>query len=266
MIGKAGDVTQTVGQSSVGENILGQGRGRGRGRGRGDNVSLTTGGGHANQNTPQARVYALTREEAPTDPGVISGKISICDLDFHVLIDPGSTHSFMSLETASQVNIKNELLGYDLCVLMPAGGKIIVDKVCRACPVVVSSVMLPADLILMDFKEFDIILGMDWLAKHHAILDCYTKEMVIQSLEHPKVTFVGERKSIPTCLILAVQAFRLIKEGCDAFLACVVDTNITTPKLEDIAIVREFPDIFLMICLDCHHIDKLILLLRPCQE
>ena len=69
--------------------------------------------------------------------------------------------------------------------------------------------------------------------------------MVIESPKQPKIIFVGECKSNPTCLILAAQTFQLIKECCDAFMAYVVDTNITTLKLEYIPIVREFPDVFL---------------------
>ena len=34
-----------------------------------------------------------------------------------------------------------------------------------------------ADLIVLDIHDFDIILGMDWLAKHHATVDCYRKEV-----------------------------------------------------------------------------------------
>ena len=37
-----------------------------------------------------------------------------------------------------------------------------------------------ADLIALPFREFDLILGMDWLSKHKAILDCEKKTVVLR--------------------------------------------------------------------------------------
>ena len=39
--------------------------------------------------------------------------------------------------------------------------------------------MLRADLISIEMKDFDVILGMDFLGEHNAVIDCY----------HHKVTF-----------------------------------------------------------------------------
>ena len=33
------------------------------------------------------------------------------------------------------------------------------------------------ELILLDIHDFDVILGMDWLSRHHATVDCYRKEV-----------------------------------------------------------------------------------------
>ena len=41
-----------------------------------------------------------------------------------------------------------------------------------------------------------------------------------------------------------MQAKRLLRQGCEAYLAHVVDTKKETPTLDEIPIVREFPDIF----------------------
>ena len=34
---------------------------------------------------------------------------------------------------------------------------------------------LLADLVLLDVMDFDVILGMDWLSQHYAIVDCQRK-------------------------------------------------------------------------------------------
>ena len=29
------------------------------------------------------------------------------------------------------------------------------------------------DLVALDMRDFDVVLGMDWLSRHRATLDCY---------------------------------------------------------------------------------------------
>ncbi|KAL0451823.1 UNVERIFIED_CONTAM: Transposon Ty3-G Gag-Pol polyprotein [Sesamum latifolium] len=96
----------------------------------------------------------------------------------------------------------------------------------------------------MDLKEFDVILGMDWLAQHRAVVDCYKKEVMIESSGESRVVFVGDRQVVPVCVISAVEARRLMLEGCEAYLAHVIDTKKVNPTLEEIPVVRDFPEVF----------------------
>ncbi|KAL0439631.1 UNVERIFIED_CONTAM: hypothetical protein Slati_2446100 [Sesamum latifolium] len=236
---------QTSGSSSVGENLQRANTSRGRGRGgRGSGNISTTSTWQSSQPQPQARVYAITKEQAPTAPEVITSSFSICSSNAHVLIDPGSTCSFMSHDFASRVHASIEPLGHDLYVSMPAGGVILVNRVVRSCPVVVEGDTLYADLVVINLREFDVILGMDWLASNHAVVDCQTKEVAVEINGQMKTVIVGERKVIPNYLISAVTAFNLIKEGCQAYLASVHDTTKVSPGVLEVPVVREIPDVF----------------------
>ena len=119
-----------------------------------------------------------------------------------------------------------------------------VNSIYRDCVIQVEIVRLHADLILMPFRDFDIILGMDWLTRHHAIVNCFTKEFVFELGDQQKIVFHGERKIIPTCLISVVHASRLIRSGCQAYLAHVIDISISEVKLPNVPIIREFLDVF----------------------
>ncbi|KAL2226471.1 UNVERIFIED_CONTAM: Retrovirus-related Pol polyprotein from transposon, partial [Sesamum indicum] len=118
------------------------------------------------------------------------------------------------------------------------------NTVLRSCPIVVEGVTLYADLVVIDLREFDVILGMDWLATNHALVDCQIKEVMVEVNGQMKTVIVGERKVIPNCLISAVTAFNLIKEGREAYLTSVHDTMKVSPGVLDVPVVREFPDIF----------------------
>ncbi|KAL0378458.1 UNVERIFIED_CONTAM: hypothetical protein Sradi_3151300 [Sesamum radiatum] len=157
-------------QSSIGSSGRGAERGRGRGRGRGTgnrDGDHTIGGGirgsgaQVNQGQTQARIYNMTREEAPASNDVISGTILLFDVEAYVLIDPGSTHSYISSELTSKIPGENSPLGYNLMVYLPMGGGVVVNSVRKGSLVRIGDVTFPVDLVVMDLKEFDVIL--EWI-------------------------------------------------------------------------------------------------------
>ena len=99
--------------------------------------------------------------------------------------------------------------------------------------------------MVINLEEFDVILGMNCLSKHHAVVNCYTKEVTIETSGKEKLVLVGERKTIPTCLISATMAFQLIREGGKAFLVNIVDRSKVNPRVMCVAVVKEFSDVFL---------------------
>ncbi|RVX05086.1 RNA-directed DNA polymerase-like [Vitis vinifera] len=84
---------------------------------------------------------------------------------------------------------------------------------------------------------------MDWLASYHASVDCFEKRVTFSILGQPKFSFEGKHVDRPLCMISALRASSLLKKGCQGFLASVV-SNESDLKLEDIPIVREYPDVF----------------------
>ena len=96
----------------MGENVQQFSGSRGRGRGgRGGGSIATPSSRPSNQSQPQARVYAVTRQEAPSALEIITGMFPVCDSDARVLIDPRSTCSFISYDFALHVLGKIESLG-----------------------------------------------------------------------------------------------------------------------------------------------------------
>ena len=120
---------------------------------------------------------------------MIRGKISLFDLDIYALIDLGATHSFIASTTASRLPITPGVLGTDLTVSTPLGDCIIVHTVYRDCPLQINRVDFPTNLIVFPMLELDVILGMDWLARHRAIVNCYTREVVFELPGSEKVVF-----------------------------------------------------------------------------
>ena len=97
---------------------------------------------------------------------------------------------------------------------------------------------------MLGIHDFDIVLGMDWLSKHRATLDCYKKEVRLVRLEEPGVIFRGIRREIAPSLINAMTASKILLKDCQGYLAFVVDRRQEGTRLEDIPIVKEFPYVF----------------------
>ena len=85
---------------------------------------------------------------------------------------------------------------------------------------------LAANLIHLEIVNFDVILGMDFFGIYRAMVDCFRKVVTFQSLGMPEFEFVGERNVLPSCLISALAAERLMKKGCHAFLGYVRDSKL----------------------------------------
>ncbi|KAK4395969.1 hypothetical protein Sango_1751200 [Sesamum angolense] len=66
----------------------------------------------------------------------------------------------------------------------------------------------------------------------------------MRGLEHKSHSIRRERHVAPVCVISAMEIRRLILEGCEAYLAYVIDIENVNPTLEEIPIVRDFPKVF----------------------
>ena len=100
------------------------------------------------------------------------------------------------------------------------------------------------DLIALQFREFDFILGMDWLYKHRAIIDCDKKKVVLRCSDQSEVIVHRVRSSLMSNVISAMQARQLLRKGCEAFLALVRDSKKGQIELENILVVKDFLDVF----------------------
>ena len=85
---------------------------------------------------------------------------------------------------------------------------------------------------------------MDWLFKHQDIVHCGQKTIVLRCSDQTGVIVQGIGPSVMSNVISAMQTMRFMKEGCDAFLALVLDSKRSQIELENILVVKDFPDVF----------------------
>ena len=120
--------------------------------------------------TAPARAYAMKARGDQNPPELLTGIVSLFDIEMHALIDPGSTHSYVWIDHVFDKIPAVEQLAYDMHKTSPLGHSISVNSVYRNCPIVIQAKEFLADLIPLPFQEFDLIMRMDWLSKHRATL------------------------------------------------------------------------------------------------
>ncbi|XP_074346902.1 uncharacterized protein LOC141685712 [Apium graveolens] len=92
------------------------------------------------------------------------------------------------------------------------------------------------NLVPFQSVEFDVILGMDWLTSFSAQIDCKDKTVVLSTPQGKKVTFKGQKQT--QTFLTSMQAKKLIRKGCEAYLAYVVDKGREVLNSEEIPVTK----------------------------
>ncbi|GKF33225.1 putative reverse transcriptase domain-containing protein, partial [Tanacetum coccineum] len=110
--------------------------------------------------------------------------------------------------------------------------------------------------VITELGSFDVIIGMDWLAKYHAVIVCDEK-LVRIPFGNKTLIVRGNgsnrgnetRLNIISCTKMCTKTQKYMLKGCHVFLAHVT-TKETEDKseekqLEDVPIIQDFPEVFL---------------------
>ncbi|GMJ08284.1 hypothetical protein HRI_004497600 [Hibiscus trionum] len=215
---------------------------RGRGRGRGNFQRREEGGrgvAHVVAIQPegggQARVYA--QREGRNDADVIAGTFTLQSLSLLSLIDSGSTHSYILREHAELLGLPVESLDVGVRVTSSFGETVVTRKLFRRCPLVVQDHVFHVDLMELPFYGFDVILGMDWLAEHRAVVDCENKRVSLKLADDYEVVVVGENVKFLANVVSSLEASRMLRQGCEAYLAFVMNPSSKELRVQHIRIV-----------------------------
>ena len=120
---------------------------------------------------------------------------------------------------ASYANILASPLPGEWQVSVPSSNTFLLEWVFQGCSVLIDGFGLAADLIPLELIGFDVILGMDFLSNHRALVDCFRKVVTFRSCGLPEFEFQGECNILPSCLISVLKAEKLLSKECQAFLS-----------------------------------------------
>ena len=191
------------------------------------------------------KVYTLDQQEVPEPSEVMEGMIPVFHRLANILINPGATHSFVNPTFMCGTDVKVERLPYDLEVKTPTGNQsLLANEVYRSCDIWGGERKLIVDLISLAIKGYDVIIGMDWLVRYHAQVDCRTK-VVEFSLSGEATLKLDVRGILASfALISRIRVSKLLSNGARGYLTFLVNTPGEKVKLEDMPVINEYPNVF----------------------
>ncbi|KAA3477745.1 reverse transcriptase [Gossypium australe] len=160
-----------------------------------------------------ARAYAIRAREEASSLYVITSTFTLYDTSVIAMIDPGSTHSYICINLVSSNTLPVESTEFVIKVSNPLGKSVLVDKVCKNCPLMFRDICFPTDMMLFPFDEFDIILGMDWLTLHDAVVNCKRKTFDLRCPNDEIVQVESNDLNGLPAVISVLKAKKYMKKG-----------------------------------------------------
>ncbi|GJX33244.1 putative reverse transcriptase domain-containing protein [Tanacetum coccineum] len=203
-----------------------------------------------NANAP-AKVYVVGHAGTNPDSNVVTGTFLLNNRYASILFDTGADRSFVSTAFSSQIDITPSTLDHYYDVELADGRIIGLNTILRGCTLNLLNHPFNINLMPVELGSFDAIIGMDWLAKYQAIIVCAEKIVRIPwGNETLIVHGDGSNRGNETRLniISCTKTQKYLLKGCPIFLAHVTmkkaEDKSEEKRLEDVPIVRDFPDVF----------------------
>ncbi|KAG8499245.1 hypothetical protein CXB51_005776 [Gossypium anomalum] len=212
--------------------------------GRGGSQRGTSDTAVGSETRAPARAYTIREREEASSPNVITDTFTLFNTDVIALIDPGSTYSYVCETLASSKTLPVESTEFVIRVSNPLGRFVLVDKVCKKCPLIIRDSCFLANLMLLPFDEFDIILGMDWLTVHDTVVNCKRKTIDLRCATNEIVQVESTDLNRMTAVISSMIVQKYVRKGCEAYLAYVLDSKESEKKIESVPVVCEYSDVF----------------------
>ncbi|GJU28689.1 putative nucleotidyltransferase, ribonuclease H [Tanacetum coccineum] len=191
----------------------------------------------------QGRAYMLKDRNAQQDLNVVTGMFLLNQHLVKVLFDFGADRSFISISLASKLNIPSITIDTFYDIEMADGNLVSTNTVIKGCTLTLLNQPFEIDLMPIKLGSFDVVIGMDWLSKYHAKILCDEKVVHIP-INGETLIIRGDRSKTRLNLISCIKTERYISRGCQVFMIQVMEKKSDEKKLEDIPVVKEFPDVF----------------------
>ncbi|KAJ9547141.1 hypothetical protein OSB04_019684 [Centaurea solstitialis] len=192
----------------------------------------------------RGRAFVIGADEARQNPDVVTGTFLLNNHPASMLFDSGADRSYVSLEFRPKINKKSQNLKEEHIIEYSNGELVKANKVVRKCTLGLAGKDFSIDLIPINIGSFDIIVGMDWMSNHRATICCAEKIVMLALPDGGVLEVHGEKPRKDIKIVSFMKMRSHLRKECVAFMAHVVDKKAKEKQIQDIPIVRDFPEVF----------------------
>ncbi|GJV70656.1 putative reverse transcriptase domain-containing protein [Tanacetum coccineum] len=127
-------------------------------------------GNKTGNNEATAKAYAIGGEGANPDSNVVTGAFLLNNCYASMLFDSGADWSFVSSTFSALLDVAPSTLNTSYAVELADGRISETNVVLRGCTLRLLGHLFDIDLLPVELGSFDVIIGIDWLAKYHAVI------------------------------------------------------------------------------------------------
>jgi hypothetical protein len=167
------------------------------------------------------RIYYTQVATMPEGEPVMMGTFLVANHPVVILFDFGASHTFISKKFVEKYCIPC-IESREGFIIHSPGGQIFTKEMAFHVPVTLAERDFPTNMIVLKGQDIDVILGMNWLAQHKAILNT--------DLRTIGLSYGQEEVLLSIPVAMPAKPFGRVYEAI-------------IPEIQDIPIVCEFPDV-----------------------
>lgn len=187
----------------------------------------------------------LTKEDTPCEISLnaLAGNSSLSTIRLHgflkrqeiqILVDSGSTHSFISTDLVNKLKLTAQVVS-PLLVSVADGNQVVVDTICNGVPYSIQGHQFTSNLRPFNIGGADLILGVDWLKQYNPITFDYQHYHVAINKDGVVVKLQGDMATSTLQIITGKQLSKLLKSGSSISQGCIcflTSTSLAEQKLQ----------------------------------
>ncbi|GJX90966.1 putative reverse transcriptase domain-containing protein [Tanacetum coccineum] len=222
---------------------------------RGNNTGNRNGNKTENQtrgNEATVKAYAIGGGGANPDSNVVTGTLLLNNCYASMLFDSGADRSFVSSTFSALLDVAPSTLDTSYAVELTNGRISETNIFLRGCMLGLLGHPFDIDLMPVELGSFDVIIGMNWLVKYHALIVCDKK--IVRIPYGDEVLIIqgddcdgGSKSKLNIISCTWIQKY--MQKGCQVYLVQVTSKKnkykSEEKRLEDMPIVWEFQEVFL---------------------
>nr|GEZ58738.1 putative reverse transcriptase domain-containing protein [Tanacetum cinerariifolium] len=151
--------------------------------------------------------------------------------------------SFINSGLSHLIDIKPVRLNISYELELEDGKLVSTNAVLRGCTLNLLNQLFEVNLIPIELGTFDVMIGMDWLVKHDALIVCGKKEVHIP-VKGKMLVVKGNCDVSRLKVVSYIKARKYIQRGCHLFIAHVKEKEPKEKRLEDMPIIHDFFEVF----------------------